>query len=360
MLTNNTTEKSKMSTSIIDKEYMNNKLSIDEWRNQRKVIEKNEEPLLQDEDRNSLYPIRHPGIWSWYKLHHAAHWTSFELTYHEDRNDWERLTPQEQHYIKTCLAFFAMSDFIVVDNQEKDSEEVSVLEYKFMNADKIARENVHSTTYADLLNAFVTDDTELETLRNAVVNMPTVAAKSKWLREYINNGTFVERTLATSIVEGIFFSGSFCAIFWLKKRGMMAKLCDSNEFISRDEGLHRDFSSYIYREYTVNTLPEELVIRTIKEAVEIEKEFVKVSLPVNLIGMNSELMCQYIEYVADSLCKNLIGKTIYNVALPFDWMNAISLTTKTDFFAHRPTDYANTNVLASRDEASIRFNDDTF
>lgn len=219
-----------------------------------------------------------------------------------------------------------------------------------------------STTYADLLEQYVDDTREKETLKNAVKTMPSIATKAEWMREYIQNGTFVERLVAEAIMEGIFFSGTFCGIFWLRKRGLMPALCDANEFISRDEGIHRDFNCYVYRELIKNKLPEDLLTHMIRRAVTIEQVFVTESLPVKLIGMNSDMMCQYIQYVADHLCYNLIQKKIYNVENPFDdWMNAIALKVKADFFVHRPTAYGKSAVLANnKNDIQIRFNDMSF
>lgn len=332
-----------------------------EWRKERKIIECNEPLLLEENKRDSLYPIVWNGIWEFYKIHLSSHWVADEIDLSKDVNDWKSLSDDEKHYIKYGLAFFAGSDFIINESQKKDSDEVTVREYEFFNDDKIARENIHSITYANLLETYVSDEKEKEMLKNAVKTMPAIKKKADWMREYISNGTFVERVVAEAIMEGIFFSGTFCGIFWLRKRGLMSALCDSNELISRDEGLHRDFNCYIYRDIVKNKLPEELLVKMVKEAVDIEKVFVTESLPVKLIGMNSELMCQYIEYVADHLSFNLIGKQIYNSTNPFDdWMSAISLKVKADFFVHRPTAYGKSAVLASKDDVKIRFDDMSF
>lgn len=218
-----------------------------------------------------------------------------------------------------------------------------------------------STTYADLLEAYVKDNKERETLKNAVKSIPTIQKKAEWMREYIEKGTFVERLIAEAIMEGIFFSGTFCAIFWMRKRGKLSALCDANEFIARDEGIHRDFNCYLYREVVKNKIPEPILEDMIRKAVLIEQEFVVESLPVKLLGMNEELMCKYIEYVADHLVYNLINKRIYKVENPFDdWMNAISLKVKADFFVHRPTAYSKTSILSSKEDAQIRFDDMDF
>jgi ribonucleoside-diphosphate reductase beta chain len=340
---------------------MSNVFDINVWRKEQ-IQKELTEPLLDPSNhRDGLYPIKYPKMWDYYKVHLASHWVSQEIDLSKDKVHWKTLVDDEKHYIKMGIAFFAGSDFIIVESQKKDSCEVTVLEYQFFNDDKIARENIHSITYADLLETYVEDDAEREELKNAVKTIPTIKQKADWIRKYISEATFVERIVAEAIMEGIFFSGTFCSIFWLKKRGIMPALCDANEFISRDEGIHRDFNCYLYRDVIQNKLPEHLLIDMIRHAVSIEKEFVTESLPVKLIGMNSDLMCQYIEYVADHLCFNLIGKKIFNVDNPFDdWMNAISLKVKTDFFAHRPTSYGNSNVLADKSETSIRFDDMSF
>lgn len=332
------------------------------WREERCLLERSTEPLLDTKNkRNSLKPIQFPGIWEYYNLHLSAHWVAQEIDLSKDRNDWLSLTDDERFYIKHGLAFFASSDFIINKSQKKDADEVDIIEYTFFNDDKIARENIHSTTYSDLLDEYVKDPVENEHLKNAVITIPAIQKKSEWMDEFINEGTFVERVVAEAIMEGIFFSGTFCGIFWLRKRGLMSGLCDSNELIARDEGLHRDFNCYLYREIIVNKLPEELLIYMIRKAVTIEQIFVTDSLPVRLIGMNSSMMCQYIEYVADHLCFNLIQKKIYNVENPFDdWMQAISLNVKTDFFVSRVYAYGKSSVTAKKEDLNIRFDDMSF
>jgi len=332
------------------------------WRDQQYALERDTEFLLNSsQKRDSLYPIVHEGMWDYYKKHNASHWVATEIDLSKDKTDWGNLNNNERHYIKNGLAFFAGSDFIILENQGKDAEEVTCLEYNFFNRDKMAREDIHSITYADLLEEYVKDSQEKERLKNAVTLIPAVKAKADWMREYIANGTFVERMVAGSIMEGIFFSATFCGIFWLRKRGLMAALCDANEFIARDEGLHRDFACYIYKECVVNKLPEDVVIHMIKKAVVIEQDFVRDSLPVSLIGMNNNLMCQYVEYMADHLAVNLIGKRIYNVVDPFaDWMAAILLKIKPDFFVHRPTTYGNSTVSATKEDIKVRFDDMSF
>ena len=330
------------------------------WREQRSLLEKKTEILLStNQKRDSLYPIVWDGMWKYYETHNAAHWVATEIDLSKDNNDWNnKLTDDERYYIKHGLAFFAGSDFIINENQSKDAEEVCVLEYNYFNRDKMSREDIHSIQYANLLEEYVKDDGEKENLKNAVTLIPSVKQKADWMREFILNVTFVERLVAGAIMEGIFFSATFCGIFWLRKRGLMAALCDVNEFIARDEGLHRDFACHVYKDIVVNKLPEDVLIHMIKKAVKIEQEFVNDSLPVSLIGMNNSLMCQYVEYMADHLSVKLIGKRIFNVNDPFsDWMSAISLKVKADFFVHRPTAYGNSTISASKEDNKVRFDD---
>ncbi len=318
------------------------------------------EPFLDPNNkRQRLYPIQYPDLWSEYQKHAAANWAAKEVDLSKDLNDWNnKLNDDERHYIKYGLAFFAGSDFIVNENQEKDTDEVTILEYNFFNADKIARENIHTESYADLIETYIKDDTEKDLLLSATQNIPSIKKKADWLRKYIINDTFVVRLVACAITEGIFFSGTFCAIFWLRKRALMPGLCDMNQLISIDEGLHRDFACLVYKKYIVNKLPENVLIDMIKSAVEIEQEFCTDSLPVSLIGMNDSLMRNYIEYVADHLCLNLIGKRIYNTENPFDWMTMISMETKSDFFVHRPTSYSKQAILTDKKQNTINFDED--
>lgn len=318
------------------------------------------EPLLNSKNKRfRLYPILYPKLWEFYKKHQSAFWISEEINFSLDLNDWNnKLNDDERFYIKRVLAFFAASDFIVNENGEKDAEEVQVLEYQFYNADKIAREMVHTETYQNMLEVFVPDDDERTQLYDAVQTIDTVRHKAEWFRKYIENGTFAQRVLACAITEGIFFSSSFCSIFWLKSRGLMPSLCDSNLFIIKDESTHRDVAVYVYKELIVNKLPENEVLQMIKDAVEIEIKFCTEALPVSLIGMNAELMSQYIQYVADHLCVALLGRVIYNVENPLDFMNLISLETKNDFFVFHNVTYARQKALTDKSENVIRFDAD--
>lgn len=310
-----------------------------------------EEPLLQEnKGRFVLFPIEHDDIWQYYKKAEASFWTAEEIDLSQDLTDWENLNDGERHFITHVLAFFAASDGIVNENlAEHFVAEVQYTEAKFFYGFQIAIENIHSETYSLLIDTYVKDGAEKDRLFNAIETMDCVKKKADWALRWIDEGNFAERLIAFAAVEGIFFSGSFCSIFWLKKRGLMPGLSFSNELISRDEGLHCDFACHLYTKHVVNRLPEQTVIEIIEDAVSIEKEFVTDSLPVNLIGMNADLMCQYIEFVADRLLNELIGKKIYNSTNPFDFMEMISLQGKTNFFEKRVGEYQKAGVMKKPD-----------
>jgi ribonucleoside-diphosphate reductase beta chain len=311
-----------------------------------------EEPILREnKDRFVLFPIQQHDIWKFYKQAEASFWTAEEIDLSQDLTDWENLNDGERHFIKHVLAFFAASDGIVNENlAEHFVSEVQYTEAKFFYGFQIAIENIHSETYSLLIDTYVKDPKEKDLLFHAVETMDCVKKKADWALRWIEKGNFQERLIAFAAVEGIFFSGSFCSIFWLKKRGLMPGLSFSNELISRDEGLHCDFACHLYTKHVVGKLPEQTVIDVIKDAVEIEKEFVTDALPVNLIGMNAELMRQYIEFVADRLLNELIGKKIYGATNPFDFMDMISLRGKTNFFEKRVAEYQKAGVLNSSSE----------
>jgi ribonucleoside-diphosphate reductase beta chain len=302
--------------------------------------------------RESLEPIVYKDVWDMYKKAVAAFWIPEEIDLLEDIKDWNRLSDDERYFIKHILAFFAGSDFIVNENLKGDNfmDSITMVELEFFYRFQQTIEDVHTRAYSNLLSAYIKDEKELFKLRNAVKTIPAIAKKAEWARKWIKNGTIIERIVAFAIVEGIFFSGSFCAIFWLKKRGLMPGLTYANELISRDEGMHRDMACIIYQKYVHNKLPVETVIKMVMEAVAIEKEFICDSLPVNLIGMGNKSMSQYIEYVADHLTYNLINIQIYNCENPFEWMNLISVVSKTNFFEKRVAEYAKQTML-SRNEA---------
>lgn len=317
-----------------------------------------QEPILQDNaNRFVLFPIQHNDIWEFYKKAEASFWTAEEIDLSQDLKDWNNLNDGERHFISHVLAFFAASDGIVNENlAEHFVAEVQYTEAKFFYGFQIAMENIHSETYSLLIDTYVKDPAEKDKLFNAIDTMDCVKKKADWALRWIDEGNFQERLIAFAAVEGIFFSGSFCSIFWLKKRGLMPGLSFSNELISRDEGLHCDFACLLYNNHVENKLPEDTVIKIIEDAVAIEKEFVTDALPVNLIGMNADLMCQYIEFVADRLLDELIGKRIYNSSNPFDFMEMISLQGKTNFFEKRVGDYQKAGVMkSSGDESAPKF-----
>jgi ribonucleoside-diphosphate reductase beta chain len=316
------------------------------------------EPILKEnKDRFVLFPIQHHDIWKYYKQAEASFWTAEEIDLSQDLTDWSNLNEGEKHFITHVLAFFAASDGIVNENlAEHFVSEVQYTEAKFFYGFQITIENIHSETYSLLIDTYVKDAKEKDKLFHAVDTMPCVKRKADWALRWISQGNFQERLIAFAAVEGIFFSGSFCSIFWLKKRGLMPGLTFSNELISRDEGLHCDFACHIYSKHVNGKLPDQTVIDIIKDAVEIEKEFVTDALPVNLIGMNAAQMRQYIEFVADRLLNELVGQKIYNATNPFDFMEMISLRGKTNFFEKRVAEYQKAGVMNSTDkESSAKF-----
>ena len=307
-----------------------------------------EEPILKENpNRFVLFPIQHSDIWEMYKKQEASIWTAEELDLASDLNDWSnKLNDDERFFIKHVLAFFAASDGIVNENlAENFLSEVQYTEAKFFYGFQIMMENIHSETYSLLIDTYIKDSKEKDYLFNAIETFEPVKKKADWAMRWIENGSYAERLIAFAAVEGIFFSGSFCSIFWLKKRGLMPGLTFSNELISRDEGLHCDFACLLYNNHLMNKLPKEDVRKIIADAVEIEKEFVVESLPVRLIGMNSDLMCQYIEFVADRLLVELDNEKIYNASNPFDFMDMINLQGKTNFFEKRVGEYQKAGVL---------------
>ncbi len=305
-----------------------------------------EEPILKENpSRFVLFPIQHPDIWEWYKKSEQSFWTAEEIDLSSDQNDWEKMSDNERHFVKHVLAFFAASDGIVNENlAENFVSEVQYTEAKFFYGFQIMMENIHSETYSLLIDTYIKDNKEKDYLFNAIDNMPCVTRKAEWAMRWIKNGTFAERLIAFAAVEGIFFSGSFCSIFWLKKRGLMPGLTFSNELISRDEGVHCDFACHLYTKHLNYKLDPAMVQSIIADAVEIEKEFVSDSLPVGLIGMNSDLMCQYIEFVADRLLAALHVDKIFKAENPFAWMDMISMQGKTNFFEKRVGDYKKAGV----------------
>ena len=305
------------------------------------------EPLLrEDNHRYVLFPIQHHDIWSMYKKALASFWTVEEVDLSKDMNHWEKLTNNERNFIENILAFFAGSDGIVLENlAQRFMNDVKIPEVACFYGFQIGIENIHSEMYSLLIDTYIRDSARKEQLFNAIDTIPSVGKKAKWAIRWINDreSNFKTRLIAFAAVEGIFFSGSFCAIFWLKKRGLMPGLTSSNELISRDEGLHTDFAVLMYSKI-VNKLPQDVVYQIIEEAVAIEKEFIIDSIPCKLIGMNSNLMSNYIEFVADRLLSQLGYQKKYNTANPFDFMEMISLEGKTNFFEKRVMDYSKANV----------------
>ncbi len=310
------------------------------------------EPILEeDKSRFVLFPIKHNDIWQMYKKHEASFWTAEEIDLGQDMTDWNSLNDGERHFISHVLAFFAASDGIVNENLAVNFlSEVQYAEAKCFYGFQIMMENIHSETYSLLIDTYIKDSVEKDRLLNAIDTIPCVQKKAEWALRWIDNGSFAERLIAFAAVEGIFFSGSFCSIFWLKKRGLMPGLTFSNELISRDEGLHRDFACLLYTDHIKNQMEPAAVYQIIRDAVTIEQEFVSDALPVSLIGMNAELMKQYIEFVADHLLVSLNLNKVYNTANPFDFMDMISLQGKTNFFEKRVGEYQKAGVMSSTKE----------
>lgn len=319
------------------------------------------EPILEEnKSRFVLFPIQHDDIWSFYKKAEASFWTAEEIDLSPDQIDWEtKLNHDERHFIKHVLAFFAASDGIVNENlAENFLSEVQYTEAKFFYGNQVAMENIHSETYSLLIDTYIKDSAEKNHLFNAIETLDCVKRKADWALRWIDKGSFAERLVAFAAVEGIFFSGSFCSIFWLKKRGLMPGLSFSNELISRDEGLHCDFACLLYNNHLVNKLSKDQVREIIMDAVEIEKEFVTDAIPVKLIGMNSELMQQYIEFVADRLLVELGNERVYNTSNPFDFMEMISIQGKTNFFEKRVGEYQKAGVLAGKENQTFSLDEE--
>jgi ribonucleoside-diphosphate reductase beta chain len=319
-----------------------------------KETDTNEPLLKENKDRFVIFPIQHNDIWTFYKKHEASFWTAEEIDLHADLVDWAtKLNDDERYFIKHVLAFFAASDGIVNENlAENFLHEVQYPEARFFYGFQIAMENIHSETYSLLIDTLIKDPTEKHHLLHAIDTVPCVQKKAEWALRWISRGSFAERLIAFAAVEGIFFSGSFCSIFWLKKRGLMPGLSFSNELISRDEGLHCDFACMLYTKHLLNRLPKKTVETIIKDAVAIEKEFVTDALPVNLIGMNAKLMQQYIEFVADRLLVELGNEKVYNATNPFDFMDMINLQGKTNFFEKRVGEYQKAGVMNQNKDAN--------
>jgi ribonucleoside-diphosphate reductase beta chain len=321
------------------------------------------EPILvENKDRFVLFPIKYNDIWEFYKKSEASFWTAEEIDLSNDISDWNnKLNDNERHFIKHVLAFFAASDGIVNENLAINFlNEVQYPEARCFYGFQIMMENIHSETYSLLIDSYIKDPIEKDKLFHAVDTVPCVGKKADWALRWISNGNFAERLIAFAAVEGIFFSGSFCSIFWLKKRGLMPGLSFSNELISRDEGLHCDFACMLYTRHVKNKLAKEQVTQIITDAVVIEKEFVSDAIPVRLIGMNADLMCQYIEFCADRLLVALGCDKFYNASNPFDFMEMISLQGKTNFFEKRVAEYQKSGVMSNKEENNVFNLDEDF
>jgi ribonucleoside-diphosphate reductase beta chain len=320
----------------------------------------NHDPLLvEDPHRFVLFPIQHHKVWDMYKRHMACFWTAEEIDLSSDRKDFEKLSSDEQHFIKHVLAFFAASDGIVLENLGvRFMKDIQSPEARCFYGFQIAMENVHSETYSLLIDTIIKNTDEKHRLFEAIDTIPCVRKKADWALKWITSSSdFATRLVAFALIEGVFFSGSFCAIFWLKKRGFMHGLTYSNELISRDESIHTEFACLIYS-MLITKLSQTQIELIVREAVEIEHEFVTDSLPVSLIGMNADLMKQYIEFVSDRLIVSLGYTKIFNVSNPFEWMEMISLQGKTNFFEKRVAEYQKSGIMSTREENTFKMDAD--
>lgn len=325
-------------------------------------MQNNYEPLLDDKQvRLTTFPIKDKSIWNMYKKQVAAFWTPEEIDLSNDYDDFKKLNKNEQHFIKYILAFFASSDAIVNLNLlERFTQEVSSLEAQYVYTYQAMIENIHGETYSLLIDTYVKDDKERNKIFNAIHHIPCIQKKANWAMKWIKSDeSFARRLIAFAIVEGVFFSGSFCAIYWFKQRNLLPGLALSNDFISRDEGLHTDFACLLYSKIN-NKLTENIVHETMKEAVDIEVEFITESLPCDLIGMNSTLMKQYIEFVADKLLLQLGYNKLYDSVNPFHFMERIGLENKTNFFERRVSEYSKTSLTSNTPLKKSSFYSDNF
>ena len=316
----------------------------------------NEKELILESNPNRfvIFPIEHNDIWEYYKMHQAAFWTAEEIDLTNDIREWGTLSDNEKYFIKNILSFFAASDGIVNENlAENFLKEVQYPEAKFFYGFQLMMENIHSLMYSLLIDTYINDPKEkLESFR-AIEHLPAVKKKATWALNWINNSTFQERLIAFAAVEGIFFSGSFCSIFWLKSRGIMQGLCNANALIFKDENLHCDFAIHLLNNHLSNKPSEERIKEILLSALDIEKEFITESLPVSLIGMNSDLMKQYLEFVTDQLLVKMGCKKVFNVEQPFKFMEQIAVETKGNFFESRTLEYQKAKL-----NETITFTDD--
>jgi ribonucleoside-diphosphate reductase subunit M2 len=310
------------------------------------------EPLLKpDDNRFVMFPIKYPDIWAMYKKQMDCFWRAEEINFAQDLSDWEKLSQEEKHFISMVLAFFAASDGIVLENlASRFMSDVQVSEARAFYGFQIAIENVHSESYSLMIDTYVRDDAEKTRLFSAIENYPCIAKKANWAKKWIadNRSSFASRLVAFAAIEGIFFSSSFASIYWIKKRGLMPGLTFSNELISRDEALHTEFAILLYKKMT-KKLNKKRIYEIIEEAVEIEKEFITEAIPCRMIGMNMNLMKQYIEFVADRLVVQLGYDKIYNTGNPFDFMELISIESKVNFFERTNAEYALANKSVDKD-----------
>jgi len=303
-------------------------------------MEKEEKILKENPNRFVIFPIEHNDIWEFYKNHQAAFWTAEEVDLSNDIRDWEKLTDNEKYFIKNVLSFFAASDGIVNENlAENFYREVQYPEAKFFYGFQLAMENIHSLMYSLLIDTYISDSKEKDECFNAIDKLPAVRKKAQWALDWIENASFQERLVAFAAVEGIFFSGSFCSIFWLKSRGIMQGLCNANSLIFKDENLHCDFAIHLLNKHCENKPSEERIKEILLSALAIEKEFILESLPISLIGMNSNLMSQYLEFVVDGLLEKFGCSKVFNVEQPFRFMEQIAIETKNNFFESRTMEY---------------------
>merc|ERR1719388_710886 len=312
-----------------------------------------EEPMLmENKHRWVMFPLQYPEIWEMYKNHEASFWTAEEIDLGSDMADWEKLSNDEKHFIKHVLAFFAASDGIVNENLSVNfADEIQVPEARAFYGFQMAMENIHSETYSLLIDQYIKDTDEKMKLFHAIETIPAVAAKANWAVNWMHRDrSFYERLVGFAAVEGILFSGSFCAIYWLKKRGLMPGLTFSNELISRDEGLHTEFACLLYQ-MLQNKLPDDVVHDIVRGAVDAERQFICEALSCDLIGMNNELMTRYIEFVADRLLVALGHSKLFGTKNPFDWMELISLQGKTNFFEKRVGEYQKAGVMSGMEES---------
>lgn len=310
------------------------------------------EPLLKaDDSRYVMFPIKDNDIWKMYKKSVDSFWVAQEVDLSKDLNDWASLNPDEKHFISMVLAFFAASDGLVLENlASRFMNDVQLAEARAFYGFQIAMENIHSEMYSILIDTYVKEESEKNKLFSALENYPCIAKKANWAKKWINDNrsSFAARLVAFAVIEGLFFSSSFAAIYWIKKRGLMPGLTFSNELISRDEALHTEFAVMLYGKLQ-KKLQKKRIYEIVQEAVEIEKEFILEAIPCRMIGMNSKLMSQYIEFVADRLCLQLGYDKIYNASNPFDFMELISIETKVNFFERTNSEYALANKTVDAD-----------